>query len=148
MGDMNEHAVRVEALVGQLLATVREPWESLRMALDKHAWMEIGDIDEEGSGAWHLMHIAEVFRIHAKAAMGEWGKEVDDWPPIVKSVAGAGRMIREDVERFSAWCIEHPERCGRVTHGEEMFFDEMIGVMLRHIVWHAAAVHYWCLWKR
>jgi len=145
---MNAHEIRVGALIGQLLASVREPWESLRQTLDKHAWVEIGDIDEVGSGAWHLMHIAEVFRIHAKAAMGEWGAdEVGGWPPIEQSVAGAGRMIREDVERFSAWCLEHPERCGRVTHGEEMFFDEMIGVMLRHIVWHAAAVHYWCLWK-
>lgn len=145
---MDEHAIRVEALVGQLLATVREPWESLRQTLDKHAWTEIGDIDEEGSGAWHLMHIAEVFRVHARAAMGQWGgDEVDSWPAIERSVAGAGRMIREDVERFGAWCLEHTERCGRVTHGEEMFFDEMMGVMLRHIVWHAAAVHYWCLWK-
>ena len=147
MGEKDEHAIRVETLVGQLLATVREPWESLRQALDKHAWSDMGDIDETGTAAWHLMHIAEVFRIHAMAAMGEWGSEVDDWPSIERSVAGAGRMVREDVERFSEWCREHPERCGRVTHGEEMFFDEMIGVMLRHIVWHAAAVHYWCLWK-
>lgn len=145
---MNEHAIKVRAVVDQLLASVREPWESLRQALDKHAWLEMGDIEETGTAGWHLMHIAEVFRIHAKAAMGEWGaEEVGDWPAIERSAAGAGRMVREDVERFCAWCLEHPERCGRVTHGDEMDFEEMIGVMLRHIVWHAAAVHYWCLWK-
>ena len=144
---MNEHAMRVEVLVGQLMATVREPWESLRMTLDTHAWMQMGDIDQEGSGAWHLFHIAEIFRVHAKAAMGEWGVEIDQWPAIERTVAGAGRMVREDVERFSAWCIAHPERCTDVMYGESMSFDEMIGVMLRHIVWHAAAIHYWCTWK-
>lgn len=141
---MNEHAIKVRAVVDQLLASVREPWESLRQSLDKHAWMEMGDIEETGTAGWHLMHIAEVFRIHAKAVMGD---ELDGWPVVERSAAGAGRMVREDVERFSAWCLEHPEQCGKVTHGDEMDFEEMIGVMLRHIVWHAAAVHYWCLWK-
>ena len=146
---MNEHAIRVQAVVGQLLASVQEPWESLRQTLDKHDWSDMGDGATVGSGAWHLLHIAEVFRIHAKAVMG--ADELDRWPAIeLSSDAGvehAGATVRLDVERFAAWCLEHPEQCGQVTHGEDMPFEEMLGVMLRHIVWHAAAVHYWCLWK-
>jgi len=141
---MKNESERIDAVIEQLLAAVREPWESLRQTLDGHAWVEMGDIDKTGSGAWHLMHIAEVLRVHAKAVMGE---EVDGWPAIERSVTGAGRMVREDVERFAAWCLENPEKCGDVNHGGAMSFEEMIGVMLRHIVWHAAAVHYWCLWK-
>ena len=136
---------RIDAVVGQLGAGGREPWESLRETLDGDAWVEMGDVDEVGSGGWHLMHIAEVFRVHAKAVIGD--AEVEGWPAIERSVTGAGRMVREDVERFAAWCVEHPDRCGVVKYGGEMSFEEMVGVMLRHIVWHSAAVHYWCLWR-
>lgn len=143
---MNEHEIRVDAVVGQLLKTIDEPWESLGWVLEKHPPGTMGDPRRTGSAAWHLMHIAEVFRIHAKAFMG--GDEIERWPTMPDDGAGAGRMVREDAHRFAAWCKANPNRVGRVVHGQEQSFEEMMGVMLRHIVWHAAAVHYWFIWYR
>lgn len=142
---MNEHEIRVEAAVGQLLKTIDEPWESLCWTLGRHPIETMGDPKHEGSGAWHLMHIAEVLRIHARAFMGT--EEIERWPAMPTDVAGAAAMVREDAYRFAAWCKASPQRVGTVMHGEEQGFEEMLGVMLRHIVWHAAAVHYWCVWK-
>ena len=143
---MNEHEIRIDAALGQLLKTIDEPWESLGWTLEKYPPETIGDSSQTGSAAWHLMHIAEVFRIHAKAFMG--ADAVGQWPKMPSDVAGAGKMVREDAHRFAAWCKANPNRVGRVVHGQEQSFEEMMGVMLRHIVWHAAAVHYWFVWFR
>jgi len=142
---MNNESERIQVVIEQLLASVIEPWESLTQTLNQHDFANMGDLDETGSGAWHLFHIAEVFRIHARVVMG--AEAMEDWPIFERDVKGAAEAIRADVERFGSWCLENPSECNDVVHGEEMDFEEMIGVMLRHIVWHAAAVHYWCLWK-
>lgn len=142
---MNEHEIRIDAALGQLLKTIDEPWESLGWVLGKYRPQTMGDPTQTGSGAWHLMHIAEVFRVHAGAFMG--AAEIGRWPSMPADVAGAGEMVRADAMRFAAWCKANPDRVGRVVHGQEQSFEDMMGIMSRHIVWHAAAVHYWCLWK-
>ncbi len=143
---MDLHEARVEALVEQVLMTIRAPYESVRWMLERHGYETMGDPGQEGSGAWHLVHLCEVFRIHCRAFMGE--EAIGRWPKPPRGLAERVEMLEEDAVRFAAWCRSNPDRVGRVTHGQEMSFEEMMGVMLRHIVWHAAAVHYWCLWKR
>lgn len=143
---MNEHEIRVEAALGQLLKTIDEPWESLGWVLNTYPPETMGDPKQTGSAAWHLMHIAEVFRVHAKAFVG--AEEIERWPLMPSDVSEAGKIVREDAHRFAKWCRLNPDRVGRVVHGEEQGFEEMMGVMLRHIVWHAAAVHYWFIWYR
>jgi hypothetical protein len=142
---MNEHATRVEALVEQVLMTIDEPYESLRMTIEKHPFARMGDPNQEGSGAWHLAHVCEVFRIHARAFMGK--DEIASWPSMPSGLADQVEMLKADAARFAAWCRANPDRVGDVHHGEDLSFELMMGVMHRHIVWHAAAVHYWCLWK-
>jgi hypothetical protein len=142
---MNEHQIRVEALIEQVLMTIREPYESVRWMLGLHGFAEMGDSSVEGSGAWHFEHLCEVFRIHVKAFMG--AEAVAEWPTMPESLEDQALGLDADAQRFADWCRSNPERVGDVTHGEKMRFEDMIGVMHRHIVWHAAAVHYWCLWK-
>tara|TARA_E500000318_G_scaffold96155_1_gene96345 strand:- start:56956 stop:57402 length:447 start_codon:yes stop_codon:yes gene_type:complete len=142
---MDEHAIRVEALVEQVLMTIDEPYESLRMTIEKHPYERMGDPSKVGSGAWHLMHVCEVFRIHARAFMGE--DEIASWPSMPDGLAEQVEMLKEDAGRFADWCRSDPDRVGDVHHGEDLSFEFMMGVMHRHIVWHAAAVHYWCVWK-
>lgn len=141
---MNEHAIRVEALVEQVLMTIDEPYESLRMTIEKHPYTSMGDPKSVGSGAWHLEHLCEVFRIHAKAFMGQ--DEINSWPTMPEGLADQVEMLKQDAARFAEWCRANPERVGDVHHGEDLSFEMMMGVMHRHIVWHAAAIHYWCLW--
>ncbi len=142
---MSEHATRVDALVEQVLMTIEEPYESVRWMLERHPFETMGDPEQEGSGAWHLMHLCEVFRIHARAFMGE--DEIGSWPSMPDGLEGQVEMLKEDAGRFADWCRAHPDQVGDVHHGEDLSFEMMMGVMHRHIVWHAAAVHYWCLWK-
>jgi hypothetical protein len=142
---MTEHAIRVEALVEQVLMTIDEPYESLRMTIEKHPLERMGDPNQVGSGAWHLAHVCEVFRIHARAFMGK--DEIASWPSMPDGLVDRVEMLKADAGRFAEWCRVHPDRVGDVYHGEDLSFEMMMGVMHRHIVWHAAAVHYWCLWK-
>lgn len=142
---MSEHATRVDALVEQVLMTIDEPYESLRMTIERHPLERMGDPSEEGSGAWHLAHLCEIFRIHARAFMGS--AEIERWPKMPEGLGASVEMLKEDAARFAGWCRANPERVGDVHHGEDLTFEMMMGVMHRHIVWHAAAVHYWCLWK-
>lgn len=142
---MNEHQIRVGALVEQVLLTIDEPYESLRMTIEKHPFERMGDPDAVGTGAWHLMHVCEVFRVHARAFMG--AEEIEAWPSMPDGLGACVEMLREDADRFAAWCLANPQRVGDVHHGEDLTFAMMLGVMHRHIVWHAAAMHYWCLWK-
>lgn len=125
--------------------TIEEPYESVRWMLERHPYETMGDPTQVGSGAWHLVHLCAVFRIHARAFMG--AKAIEQWPEMPEGLGACIEMLRADAHRFAGWCRANPERIDRVTHGEEMSFELMMGVMHRHIVWHAAAVHYWCLWK-
>lgn len=142
---MSEHEIRIQAALGQLVRAVHEPWETLGWVLEQYTPEQMGDPGQEGSGAWHLVHLGQIFRVHAAVFMGE--DAVDAWPELPGDAKGAGAMVKQDLERFVAWCREDPSRVGEVEYGQRQGFEDMLGVMLRHIVWHAAAVHYWCIWK-
>ena len=142
---MDEHQLTVLGGVTQIMMAIDAPYESVKMLLDQHPCETMGDPEEEGSGAWHLKHMCEIFRVHAKAVMGE--TEVASWPSMPKGLRACAMMLKEDAMRFTMWCMTHVHQIDTVTYGEEMSFEEMTGIMSRHIVWHAAAVHYWCTWK-
>tara|TARA_R110002073_G_scaffold118918_1_gene258678 strand:+ start:593273 stop:593713 length:441 start_codon:yes stop_codon:yes gene_type:complete len=133
----------------QLEATITAPWESLSMTLDMHPFDQMGDPTIEGTGAWHLVHIATVFRTHAKHVVGE--AETDKWSalpdPSTESLPMIVEVLMDDCQQFCQWCRTNPQKCTDVQYGENQTFNAMLGVMLRHIVWHAGAVHYWCIWK-
>ncbi len=132
----------------QLEAAINAPWESLAMTLDMHSFSKMGDPTIEGSGAWHLVHIATVFRNHAKHVVGD--EQIEQWSPMPESSIENLPMIVEtlieDCEQFCNWCRSNPDQQS-IDYGGDQTFEQMLGIMLRHIIWHAAAVHYWCKWK-
>jgi hypothetical protein len=64
--------------------------------------------------------------------------------PIPAAPAGVRDTLRTETERFIHWVeTQAAEQLSqRFKYGHEMDTQEMLGVMIRHIVWHAAAVHY------
>lgn len=131
--------------LAQIRACVDEPWESVAMTLAEHPAETLGDPAEPGTAAWHLHHIAEMFRLHASHLIGP---ETDAWPPIPPDPTGAIDTLRADLVRLEAWAAAHLRPDAVIDYGGPRSASEMLGVMLRHIVWHAAAAHYWCCWKR
>lgn len=129
-----------------------------------NAW---GSAAEEGSPRWHLEHIVEVFRLHATTASG--GAIVFDSatprsaaavgaspPPEEGSPATAMRsglganarteellvMLERDVAVFVDWLrtLSAEQWTAPFDYGRPMDLPEMIGLMTRHIVWHAAMI--------
>ncbi|MFK7882643.1 MAG: hypothetical protein AB8F26_00480 [Phycisphaerales bacterium] len=134
--------------LAQIRASIDEPFESIRMTLDLHPADTLGDPADEGSAAWHLRHAAEVFRTHAHHLIGP---ETNDWPPLPTDATkhlDAIETLRADAARVTEWASEHLDPSATVHYGRDLTVSDMLGVMLRHIVWHAAAAHYWCRWKR
>ncbi|MEM9372055.1 MAG: hypothetical protein AAGA55_00285 [Planctomycetota bacterium] len=129
----------------QLKRAIDDPYESIRMTLDQHPVTTLGDPQTEGTAAWHLVHASEVFRSHARhLTQGH----ADAWPEMPGDVPGSMRMLREDTERLTLWASDHLDPNATIEYGRSRSASDMLGVMLRHIVWHAAAAHYWCRWKR
>ena len=120
------------------------------MTLDLHPFAEMGDPSIEGSGAWHLVHLAQIFRTHAQYIVGE--DEIERWgafPDVsIETLPMVVEGLIDDCDRFCSWCRANLDRCVEVEYGGEHSFEDMLGIMLRHVIWHAAAVHYWCVWKR
>jgi hypothetical protein len=136
-------------LLDELRSAVRAPWESVAMTLRLHPPETLGDPQQEGSGAWHLRHAAETFRLHARHLASD--AVVDAWPgPPAPSAgpAAAADALRADADRLLAWAHERLDPGAIITYGQDCTPAEMLGMMTRHIVWHAAAAHYWCCWKR
>ena len=131
--------------LAQIRSCVDEPWESVAMTLTEHRAETLGEPTEPGTAAWHLHHTAEIFRQHARHLIGP---EVDAWPPIPPDPIGAIDTLRGDIDRLEAWAATHIRSHAMIDFGGPRPASEMLGVMLRHIVWHAAAAHYWCCWKR
>jgi hypothetical protein len=129
----------------QIRACVDEPWESVAMTLAAHPAETLGHPAEPGTAAWHLRHIAEIFRLHARHLVGP---ETAEWPAIPPDAAAAIGALRGDLDRVEAWSAIHLRPEAVVDYGGPISASEMLGVMLRHIVWHAAAAHYWCCWRR
>jgi len=129
----------------QIRAAIDEPFESIAMTLDQHPPETLGDPAEEGTAAWHLHHSAQIFRTHARHLIGP---ETDAWPPVPNDAMQAVEMLRSDADRVSNWACRNLDPATTVSYGQVHSVSEMLGIMLRHIVWHAAAAHYWCQWKR
>lgn len=118
------------------------------MTLDMHPFSAMGDPTTEGSGAWHLVHIATVFRNHAKHVVGVG--EIEQWnsmpEPSIENLPMIVETLIEDCEQFCSRCRSNPDQQS-IDYGGDQTLEQMLGIMLRHIIWHAAAVHYWCKWK-
>jgi hypothetical protein len=142
-----------------LRATVVEPWESVDQLIKDHGHRELGDPLTEGTGAWHLRHIVEIFRLHARtvaeglcgdaACMGIAPPDAPiplagNWSPTA-----ARNELLADLDRFCTWLTTVPPdaRARRFTYGSQTDLPRMLSTMLQHITWHAAAVHYWVKWK-
>jgi hypothetical protein len=131
--------------LAQIRACVDAPWESIAMTLGEHPAATLGDPTEPGTGAWHLHHTAAIFRVHARHLIGA---SVDAWPPVQAEPLAAIETLRADLDRLEAWAAEQLRPDMVISYGRDQPVSDMLGVMLRHIVWHAAAAHYWCCWKR
>ncbi|MCC5824429.1 MAG: hypothetical protein LAT64_14540 [Phycisphaerales bacterium] len=131
--------------LAQIRACVDAPWESVAMTLAEHPADTLGDPAEPGTAAWHLHHTAAIFRLHARHLIGP---ETDAWPPVPAEPLAAVQTLRDDLTRLEAWAADGLHADTMVSYGRDQSASEMLGVMLRHIVWHAAAAHYWCCWKR
>lgn len=147
-----------------LRATVVEPWESVDQVISEHGQAELGDPLREGTAAWHLRHIVEIFRVHARTVMvglGDVraaemmaGSEAQALLQLPSNVGWSPRMMRDgllaDIDRFALWLMRQPEEvlARPFSYGSSTDLTRMLSVMLQHITWHAAAVHYWCRWKR
>jgi hypothetical protein len=143
--DATEPAQPFADTIRQIRAAIDEPWESIKMTVDQHPIETMGDPTAEGTAAWHLRHSAEVFRTHAHHLIGP---ETDAWPPVPTAATEAVESLRADAARLTAWAEQHLDPAAIIHYGHDQSVSDMLGVMLRHIVWHAAAAHYWCLWKR
>lgn len=124
------------------------PSESLLAALTNNPGVDLGDPSEAGTGAWHLRHILDLFRTHAAAA----APELEPWPPVPfqASPRAVADALLADIDQLVAWWANRPMEAGPVRvyfGGRSVDLQELLGVMTRHITWHAAAVHYWCRWR-
>jgi hypothetical protein len=129
-----------------LRGTVSDQWESLDQVLREHANVELGHPHLAGTGLWHLRHMVEIFRIHAAAASNgdlAFSGDIPHDPGPLRD------MLIAHIDEFLAWAgAQTPKRLTRaVYYGDQITFPQMLGVMMRHITWHAAAVHYWVKWK-
>jgi hypothetical protein len=129
-----------------LRTTVTDEWESLDQVLREHASVDLGHPHIAGTGLWHLRHTVEIFRIHAAAASnGELSYAGD----IPQNPAAIRDTLLAQIDEFIVWTGgQSAKRLRRpVYYGKQLSFVDMLGIMSRHITWHAAAVHYWVKWK-
>lgn len=142
-----------------LRATVVEPWESVDQVVAEHGAAELGDPLTESTGAWHLRHIVEIFRVHGRVVLdglggsGASGLIARPEDPVPLEGKWDVRAVRDellaDVDRLGGWLMEQEaETLARpLVYGRPTDLTTMLSVMLQHIVFHAAAVHYWVKWK-
>ncbi|HQY88006.1 MAG TPA: hypothetical protein PK402_05065 [Tepidisphaeraceae bacterium] len=136
-------------------ATVVEPWESVDQVISEHGASDLGDPASAGTAAWHLRHIVEIFRVHTRTVMTGLGDEVAAqairWPDAMIPIDGvwnpksARDELLADIDQFSAWLLHQDnETLARpFAYGSPTDLTTMFSVMIQHITWHAAAVHYW-----
>lgn len=150
-----------EALAGMLFMlrqAVVFPWESVEQVVREYCKDDLGDPHTPGTAAWHMRHIIEIFRQHARVIMlglNEKPSQVDGAIASLDGVAWTGLdaardTLLADVDAFIKWAAELPaDALDRpFAYGKETNLAKMIACMSVHITWHAAAVHYWCRWKR
>ncbi len=136
----------MDAALRLLRETITHPWESVDQVLREHGGKALGDPETPSTGAWHLRHIVEIFRKHVEVTTRAHLKFPPDIPP---DPVHARHALLKDVDLFIEWVGQQPlsRRQETIEYGGPHSVEAMIGVMSRHIVWHAAAVHYWCKWK-
>ncbi len=149
------HILGMCALLRQ---TVVYPWESVDQLLRFSTNAPIGDPLTPSTGAWHLRHIVEIFRQHAHVVLLGLGlleheiSAIIPTPesPIPANPTQARDALLHDIDAFIA-CLERiPDATlsNTFTYGKPTNLPDMLACMTLHITWHAAAVHYWCKWKR
>ena len=127
-----------------LRSTVDDPWESVARVVELHADADWGDVATNGTAMWHLWHTVDCFRHHAgKVIAGdlEWdGELANDACP---TPAALRDQLRTDVDRFCTWVdAQSDDRLARMfDHGTPMNAQDMINLMIRHILWHTARAH-------
>jgi hypothetical protein len=143
-----------------LRATVVEPWESLDQVLTEHGLSDLGNPLTEGTAAWHLRHLVEIFRLHARttlAGLADPSAAAVIAPPegpIPLTGSWSPQTARDellaDIDRFSACLLRlPPDALDRTfTYGRSTDLTTMLSTILQHITWHSAAIHYWCRWRR
>lgn len=164
-------AARVESIVSDrltpdalagMLALLRQavvfPWESVDQVVREHGASDLGDPNTPGTAAWHMRHMIEIFRQHARVVMlgiHEKPAHIDGDIASLDGVAWAGPQaardtLLSDVDTFIRWAAALPESAINrpFAYGKETNLAKMIACMSVHITWHSAAVHYWCKWKR
>lgn len=138
----SDHAAEHRTALTLLRHTVTLPWESLDQVIADYADSPLGDSTIPGTAAWHLRHIAEIFQLHASAVRG-------DQPPDASLLPTDPRALRDqllaDIDAFDAWLAQQPAAffTTPINYGGPHTFLQMISIMLQHITWHAAAIHYW-----
>lgn len=157
---MSNHAAP-ESIAG-MLAMLRQavvfPYESIDQVVHEHGSTDLGDPATPGTAAWHMCHIVEIFRQHARVAMvglSEHPARVDgviaapDGFAWTNAAAARDALLR-DIDAFIVWTTSLPPASlsRPLVYGNETNLPRMIACMSVHITWHAAAVHYWCKWKR
>lgn len=121
-------------------------WESVDQVLKDHGDKPLGDPLTPGTGAWHLRHIVEVFREHARVMRGDPNPDTRPIPADPRAMRDA---LLADVDDFCAWARAQPPGLAErpITYGQTMPFTEMLAGTVQHITWHAAAIHYWTKWR-
>ena len=148
---------QLSAALHLLRQTVVYPWESVDQVVAQHGGRDLGDPSTPGTGAWHLRHIVEVFRLHARTTMLGMGAPThaveslipDPAAAIPPVPAQARDALLADIDAFSAFALASSpaDRVRRFDYGSSTQLGEMLVCMTLHITFHAAAVHYWCRWK-
>lgn len=156
---LNRESVTIAARL--LRGTVIEPWESVDQVIEEAARdrTDLGDPLTEGTAGWHLRHIVEIFRLHARTVMegvGDTAAAATITPPdapIPTDGRWSPRSVRDDllrdVDTFCGWLLRQPDGvlARPFAYGRPVDATTMLSVMIQHITWHAAAVHYWMKWR-
>jgi hypothetical protein len=121
-------------------------WESVDQVIKDHGDKALGDPLTPGTGAWHLHHIVEIFREHARVMMDDPNLDTRPIPTKPRAIRDA---LLADVDGFCAWVRTQPADLAArpIIYGQTMPFIEMLAGTVQHITWHAAAVHYWTKWR-
>ena len=131
-----------------LRSTIDDKWESAARVVELHEHADWGDGATEGSAMWHLWHTADCLRLHASKIIAAdlpgglpWPRRLE-WDPALTPRALLA-IMREDVERFVSWLPhQSDERLARTfDHGVTMNAQDMMNLMIRHVVWHVARAH-------
>ena len=147
-------------LTGQLFMlrqTVVFPWESVDQLMRDYGTLALGDPLVPGTAAWHLRHIVEIFRLHARTVLqgiGAKREEIDACvpspdEPIDPIPSKARDALLADIDSFSSFILKQDDQSleRRFAYGSDTDIESMIACMAVHVTWHAAAVHYCIKWK-